>query len=150
MKVSRLLTIASLIALSACQTLALSENAVKLDVESLESVFSNKTAYAKFDAGYSKGVTVAEYYAANGKLGYQNLSGTKKGFKAYGIWRIKGEDFCTRYITETNDDEYCWAVYEDGSNYIFIATNDPQNRGKITQVRIYSIKNGDVEGLLVE
>lgn len=139
MNYRKFFAVAFLVLMTGCQTIP--ETAVVLSGNSINSAINGNTAYGEFN-DRSKWV---EHYLEDGRLVYEDAQAKKAGTKLYGVWRIEGDLFCTRYISDELDEEYCWNIYKDGSEYLGVAMY-AQDMGQI-RWRIYDIKQGDPENL---
>jgi len=115
--VSRLLSsvIAALLMVSAAR-LAADETAGTrvLGESALRAALSDRTFYGR----YEDGINWIEYYTPDGRSAYWD------GCTHDGTWWLANDFVCFRYRGDAADRDYCWMLYQLGSQYEFLMPAD--------------------------
>ena len=111
-----------------------------LQDKAIKSIFVGNTVYGNFPR--TNNSSWIEHYLSDGRLVYKSSTDLIQ----YGKWRIEKDLFCTRYISDDSDDEWCHKIYKDNGKYNFVATRG-EWKGTISSVVNY-LKNGNPEGFI--
>jgi hypothetical protein len=77
---------------------------------SLRAALSDRTFYGRYEGG----INWIEYYTPDGRSAYWD------GCTHDGAWWIKNDFVCFRYRGDASDRDYCWMLYQLGSQYEFL------------------------------
>jgi hypothetical protein len=76
----------------------------------LRAALSDRTFYGRYEGG----INWIEYYTPDGRSAYWD------GCTHDGAWWIKNDFVCFRYRGDASDRDYCWMLYQLGSQYEFL------------------------------
>ena len=76
----------------------------------LRAALSDRTFYGRYEGG----INWIEYYTSDGRSAYWD------GCTHDGAWWIKNDFVCFRYRGDASDRDYCWMLYQLGSQYEFL------------------------------
>jgi len=81
-----------------------------LGESALRAALSDRTFYGRYEGG----INWIEYYTPDGRSAYWD------GCTHDGAWWIKNDFVCFRYRGDASDRDYCWMLYQLGSQYEFL------------------------------
>jgi len=101
----------------------------------LRAALSDRTFYGRYEGG----INWIEYYAPDGRSAYWD------GCTHDGAWWITNDFVCFRYRGDASGRDYCWMLYQLGSQYEFLMPADQTSAA----VRAYTtdIRPGNREHL---
>jgi hypothetical protein len=94
----------------------------------LRAALSDRTFYGRYEGG----INWIEYYTPDGRSAYWD------GCTHDGAWWIANDFVCFRYNGDTSDRDYCWMLYQLGSQYEFLMPADSESdavRAYTTDIR---------------
>jgi len=96
-----------------------------LGESALRAALSDRTFYGRYEGG----INWIEYYTPDGRSAYWD------GCTHDGAWWIAHDFVCFRYRGDASDRDYCWMLYQVGSQYEFLMPADQESDA----VRAYTI-----------
>jgi len=101
----------------------------------LRAALSDRTFYGRYEGG----INWIEYYSPDGRSAYWD------GCTHDGSWWTDADQVCFRYRGDASGRDYCWALYQVGSQYEFFMPAEPES----DPVRAYTtdIRSGNREHL---
>ena len=94
----------------------------------LRAALSDRTFYGRYEGG----INWIEYYTPDGRSAYWD------GCTHDGAWWIKNDFVCFRYRGDASDRDYCWMLYQLGSQYEFLMPAEQESdavRAYTTDIR---------------
>ena len=82
----------------------------------LRAALSDRTFYGRYEGG----INWIEYYTPDGRSAYWD------GCTHDGAWWIKNDFVCFRYRGDASDRDYCWMLFQVGSQYEFLMAADQE------------------------
>ena len=94
----------------------------------LRAALSDRTFYGRYEGG----INWIEYYTPDGRSAYWD------GCTHDGAWWVKNDFICFRYRGDASDRDYCWMLFQVGSQYEFLTAADQESdavRAYTTDIR---------------
>ena len=94
----------------------------------LRAALADRTFYGRYEGG----INWIEYYTPDGRSAYWD------GCTHDGAWWIANDLVCFRYRGDASGRDYCWMLYQEGSQYEFLMPTDPESdpvRAYTTDIR---------------
>lgn len=99
-----------------------------LGESALRAALSDRTFYGRYEGG----INWIEYYTPDGRSAYWD------GCTHDGAWWIAKDFVCFRYRGDASDRDYCWMLFQVGSQYEFLMPTDQESdavRAYTTDIR---------------
>jgi hypothetical protein len=94
----------------------------------LRAALSDRTFYGRYEGG----INWIEYYSPDGRSAYWD------GCTHDGNWWTAADQVCFRYRGDASGRDYCWSLYQLGSQYEFFMPPEPESdavRAYTTDIR---------------